>query len=316
MNANTAGANSASDAKANNAGASNAIENPKANNANTASRWWKFWNSVRGVTVHVTIDAFFASVEQLLDPTLQGKAVLVGHAQVGLAKVESVSKEAQLRGVVSGMSIADALRVCPDAVVVAPRYVCYADFAGRVRRILESRVGQLDAAARNYFSFALKAKQRAHGNLEAELRQIQSEVLEQTGLNISIGAARTKMLAAMASQLAGSHGIRVITAREENEFLTPLPIQKLPGIQSAQASLLSAHDIATVGQLRKIPKLALESAFGEFIGRQIWQRARGLDITEMPAPKVSTTLPNSESTWLTSRILRRLQTQSMAARAS
>jgi len=285
------------------------------NNAKGTSRWWKFWSRGRGVTVHITIDAFFASVEQLLDPTLWGKAVLVGHAQVGLAKVESASEEAQLHGAVPGMSMAEGLQLCPHAAVVVPRYACYADFAERVRRILESKVGLLDTAAQNYFSFALQAKQRAHAILEAELRQLQSAVSEQTGLSISIGAASTKMLAAMASQLAGTHGIQVIAAGEENEFLTPLPIQKLPGIQAVHAALLSAHDITTVGQLRQIPKLALESAFGEFMGRQIWQRARGLDITELPRPKVST-LPKSESTLLTSRILRRLQTQSTAARAS
>jgi DNA polymerase-4 len=109
-------------------------------------------------------------------------------------------------------------------------------------------------------------------------------VLEQTGLSVSVGAARTKVVASIASRLERPRGFRMITPGTEEDFLTPLPVEKLHGIGHVHAGMLAERGIATIGELRQVPRAALEAAFGEVIGGQIWERARGLDGREVMMP--------------------------------
>src|SRR6266436_3317239 len=202
--------------------------------------------------VHVDVDAFFASVEQVLNPKLRGKPVLVGRGCVA-----SASYEAKFRGVKTAMSFREALRVCPQAIVVPGQYEHYADFAGT---------------------------ERLYPDYEATLRRLQAEIFGLTGLNVSVGAARTKVVASIASRLERPRGFRMIAPGEEENFLTSLPVEKLHGIGHVHAGALAERGIATIGQLRQVPKPALQAAFGEAIGQQIWERARGLDGRELLLP--------------------------------
>jgi DNA polymerase IV len=229
--------------------------------------------------VHVDVDAFFASVEQVLNPKLRGKPVLVGRGVVA-----SASYEAKICGVKTAMTFREAMRICPKALVVPGQYEHYADFAERVRRILETYTPAVETAALDDFYLDFAGTERLYPDYEAALRRLQTEVLEQTGLSVSVGAARTKVVASIASRLERPRGFRMIAPGTEEDFLTPLPVEKLHGIGHVHAGMLAERGIATIGELRQVPRAALEAAFDEVIGGQIWERARGRDGREVMMP--------------------------------
>jgi DNA polymerase-4 len=229
--------------------------------------------------VHVDVDAFFASVEQVLNPKLAGKPVLVGRGVVA-----SASYEAKFRGVKTAMSFRDALRICPKAIVVPGQYEHYADFAERVRRILETYTPAVETAALDDFYLDFAGTERLYPDYEATLRRLQTEILGRTGLSVSVGAARTKVVASIASRLERPRGFRIVVPGMEEAFLAPLPVDKLHGIGHTHAGALAERGISTIGQLRMVPKPVLVAAFGDVIGQQIWERARGLDGREVMLP--------------------------------
>ena len=229
--------------------------------------------------VHVDVDEFFASVEQVLTPKLQGKPVLVGRGVVA-----SASYEAKFRGVKTAMSFREALRICPKAIVVPGQYEHYADFAERVRRILETYTPAVETAALDDFYLDFAGTERQYPDFEAMLRRLQAEILGRTGLSVSIGAARTKVVASIASRLERPRGFRIVLPHEEEPFMTPLAVEKLHGIGHTHAAVLAERGVTTIGQLRLVPKPVLKAAFGEAIGEQIWERARGLDGREVLLP--------------------------------
>jgi DNA polymerase-4 len=229
--------------------------------------------------VHVDVDAFFASVEQVLNPKLRGKPVLVGRGCVA-----SASYEAKFLGVKTAMSFREALRICPKAIVVPGQYEHYADFAERVRRILETYTPAVETAALDDFYLDFAGTERLYPDFPGALRRLQMEILKRTGLSVSVGAARTKVVASIASRLERPHGFRIVAYGEEESFLTPLPVEKLHGVGHVHAGMLAERGVTTIGQLREVPKLALQAAFGEVIGQQVWERARGLDGREVLLP--------------------------------
>lgn len=229
--------------------------------------------------VHVDVDAFFASVEQVLNPRLRGKPVLVGRGVVA-----SASYEAKMLGVKTAMTFREALRICPKAIVVPGKYEHYAEYAERVRRILESFTPAVETAALDDFYLDFAGTERLYPDFPGTLRRLQLEVLHQTGLSVSLGAGPTKVVASIASRLERPRGFRIITPGTEEEFLAPLPVEKLHGIGHVHATTLHERGIRTIAELRRVPRLALEAAFGEIIGGQIWERSRGLDGREVMLP--------------------------------
>ncbi|HMI51897.1 MAG TPA: DNA polymerase IV [Candidatus Saccharimonadales bacterium] len=246
------------------------------------SSWWglrKERTAPLPHIVHVDVDAFFASVEQVLNPRLRGKPVLVGRGVVA-----SASYEAKFRGVRTAMTFREALRICPTAIVVPGRYEHYADYAERVRRILESYTPAVETAALDDFYVDFRGTERLYPDYEAMLRQLQNEIRERTGLTVSMGAAQTKVVASIASRLERPRGFHIVAPGTEEMFLTPLPVERLHGIGHTHAATLHERGITTIGELRRVPKLALQAAFGETIGEQIWERSRGLDGREVLLP--------------------------------
>src|SRR2546425_7359343 len=203
---------------------------------------------------------------------------------VGRGVVASASYEAKTQGVRTAMSFREARRVCPKAVVVPGQYEHYADFAERVRRILETYTPAVETAALDDFYLDFAGTERLYPDYEATLRRLQAEIFSRTGLSVSIGAAPTKVVASIASRLERPRGVRMVAPGEEEAFLTPLPVEKLHGIGHVHTGTLAERGIATIGQLRQVPKAALQAAFGEAIGLQIWERARGLDGREVLLP--------------------------------
>jgi len=198
--------------------------------------------------VHVDVDAFFASVEQVLNPRLRGKPVLVGRGCVA-----SASYEAKAQGVRTAMGFREALRVCPKAIVVPGQYEHYADFAERVRRILETYTPAVEIAALDDFYLDFAGTERLYPDYRGTLVRLQMEVFKETGLSVSLGAARTKVVASVASRLERPRGFRMVAPGEEEAFLTPLPVEKLHGIGHVHTDTLAERGIATIGQLRRVP---------------------------------------------------------------
>jgi nucleotidyltransferase/DNA polymerase involved in DNA repair len=184
------------------------------------------------------------------------------------------------------MNFHDALRTCPQAAGVAGKYEQYADFAERVRRILETYTPAVEAAALDGFFMDFTGTGRRYPDFEAALRRVQAEILAQTGLSACIGAGRTKVVAATASRLEPPRGFRMVSPGTEEAFLAPLPVETLHGIAGRNAGTLARRGVITIGQLRLIPKPVLIAVFGK-AGQPIWRSARGLDELEANRPSRS-----------------------------
>src|SRR5439155_8397682 len=155
--------------------------------------------------VHVSLDSLFASVEQLLNPKLQGRPVLVGRKALA-----SFSAEARMMGVRPMMTIAEALALCPNAVVLPGRYNKYAEHAEKVRQILQTYTPAVEAGSRDDFYLDFGKTNLIGRDFRGTLLRLQTDVLDQTGLSISVGAASTKVVAEIASQIDGPRGFRIV----------------------------------------------------------------------------------------------------------
>ena len=233
--------------------------------------------------VHMDVDAFFASVEQVLDQRLRGKPVLVGRGVVA-----SASYEAKARGVRTAMSFREARRICPEAIVVPGQYEHYADYAQQIGRLLESFTPAVEAAALDDFYLDFTGTNRLYPDFARTLRRMQQRIFTETGLSVSVGAGSSKLVASIASRLERPRGFRIVPPGAEEDFLAPLPVSKLHGIGHAHAATLAERGIETIRQLRQVPLEALVATFGEAVGRQLFERARGLDsraVLTPPEPK-------------------------------
>jgi len=255
------------------------ISQPKASTAPLPAKPTANFTGPMPSIVHVSVDSFFASVEQVLNPGLLGKPVLVGRK--GLV---SFSAEARMMGVRPTMTIAEALELCPNAVVLPGRYNKYAEYAEKVRQVLETYTPAVEAGSYNNFYLDFGKTRVIDRDFRGKLLRLQMGVFEQTGLSISLGAASTRVVAEIASQIDGPRGFRIVPPIAEAEFIAPLPVERLPGLGTQYCSLLAASGVQTIAALRRVPRQALMAAFGEALGERIWNAARGRDFSEkLPA---------------------------------
>jgi DNA polymerase-4 len=234
---------------------------------------------------HINIDGFFAAVEQAQRPRFQGKPLLVAQQ-----RVISASYEAKLLGISTGMSIEQARVLCPNAIVLAGNYARYAEYAERLFAILKTFTPAVDPDAQlgfylNFFGSAL-----LDCDFPNALRRVQLEVLKQTGLSVSIGAAKTKVAAAAASRFERPRGLRILAPGTEAEFLATLPVECLHGNGAIDTASLRKRGVCSVAELRRVPFFSLQSAYGDVLGRQIWHNARGLDHRETPPGSLARSL--------------------------
>jgi len=223
--------------------------------------------------VHVRMDGFFAAVEQVMRPKLSGRPVLVADGVV-----VSASYEAKFFGIKVGMAVADALSFCPSTMVLAGRYDRYAEYAERVRAIAEMFTPVVDADAYHGFYLDFGGSQRICQDFPGTLRRLQLEILKHTGLSASVGAGRTRVVAAIASRIEQPRGIRIVAWGTEETFLGALPVEALDSIGVVDAAKLRECGISTMAELRRVPLASLEAAYGEAPGRQIWKNSRGIDV--------------------------------------
>lgn len=225
--------------------------------------------------LHADLDAFYASVEVLRDPSLEGKPVIVGgtsHRGV----VTSASYEARSFGVTSAMPTSRARRLCPHAVFIQPDFDAYMDYARRVRRVFNSFSPLVEPLSLDEAFIDLGGAGRLWSSPISAAQALRDKVLGDTGLKVSVGAAENKFLAKLASGKAKPDGLLVIEPDRSLSFLHSLPVADLWGVGEQTALVLVKLGLATIGDIASIPASTLERALGS-VGRHIAQLAAGQD---------------------------------------
>jgi DNA polymerase IV len=222
--------------------------------------------------LHADLDAFFASVEQRDDPRLRGRPVIVGGGVVLAA-----SYEAKAFGVRTAMSGRRARRLCPEAIVVPPRMSAYAEASKAVFRVFEDTTPLVEGLSIDEAFLDARGMERLAGSPAEIARRLRRDVRERVGLPITVGVARTKFLAKVASSVAKPDGFLVVPPDAELEFLHPLPVERLWGVGPVTSGRLHRLGIATVGQVAAFPEGALTTILGRAAGRHLHALAHNRD---------------------------------------
>ena len=230
--------------------------------------------------LHVDLDAFFASVEQLDDPALRGRPVVVG----GLGNrgvVSTASYEARAFGIRSAMPMVRARHACPNAVFVSPRMSRYVEKSLEVMAILASVSPLVEQLSIDEAFVDVQGARRMLGDPAAIAATIRRRVLDETGLCLSVGVATTKFLAKLASDLAKPDGVLVIAPGTELEFLAPLPVTRLWGVGPATMKKLDRMALRTIGDVAATDEQVLVASLGSSLGRHLHALARNDDAREV-----------------------------------
>jgi len=222
--------------------------------------------------LHADVDAFYASVEQRDDPRLRGRPVIVGGGVVLAA-----SYEAKACGVRTAMGGAQARRLCPHAIVVAPRMSAYAEASKALYRVFDDASPLVEGLSIDEAFLDVRGMRRIAGTPVEIAVRLRREVLARVGLRITVGVARTKFLAKVASGVAKPDGLLVVPPDGELSFLHPLTVERLWGVGPATADKLRGRGIRTVGEVARLPEPALVAMLGRAAGRQLHALAHNRD---------------------------------------
>lgn len=225
--------------------------------------------------LHVDMDSFFAAVEQLDDPSLRGKPVLVG-GDGPRAVVATASYEARRFGCHSAQPMSVARRLCPQAIVVTPRGSRYAEISRQVFALLDHLSPLVEPISIDEAFVDLTGTRRLLGDPADIARQLKADIQITTGLTASVGVAPNKFLAKLASELDKPDGLRILDARDVDTVLPALPISRLWGVGPATAAKLEAMRITTFGDLRAAGPDRMSRQLGDH-GRHLWRLAMGRD---------------------------------------
>jgi len=235
--------------------------------------------------VHIDMDAFYASVEQRDNPALQGLPVVV--AWKGPRSVVcAASYEAREFGVHSAMSVARALRLCPQACYVAPDFDRYREVSRQVRQIFARHTDLIEPLSLDEAYLDVTSNKRGLASATEVAQVIRAEIQAETGLTASAGVAPNKFLAKIASDWNKPDGLFVLRPRDVAAFLAPLPVRKVPGVGKVMQARLQALGIETVGDLGEHPVAQLEQLFGRY-GRRLHELSRGIDDRAVQADQVA-----------------------------
>jgi DNA polymerase-4 len=222
--------------------------------------------------IHIDMDAFYASVEQRDDPTLRGRPVIVG-AGVVLA----ASYEARALGVRTAMGGSQARRLCPHAAVVPPRMSAYSEASKAVFEIFEDMSPLVEALSIDEAFLDVRGLERIKGTPLQIAVALRRAVRERVGLPITVGVARTKFLAKVASGVAKPDGLLMVPPSAELAFLHPLPVERLWGVGKVTSHKLREHQLTTVGQVAALSQASLVELLGRASGRHLHALAHNRD---------------------------------------
>jgi len=222
--------------------------------------------------LHADLDAFYAAVEQRDDPRLRDRPVIVGGGVVLAA-----SYQAKARGVRTAMGGGQARRLCPDAVVVPPRMAAYTEASRAVFAVFEQTTPLVEGLSIDEAFLDVRGMRRIAGEPAQIAARLRYEVRERVGLPITVGVARTKFLAKVASGVAKPDGLLVVPPRGELAFLHPLPVERLWGVGPVTAHKLREWGVTTVGEVARLGEGALVSMLGRAAGRHLHALAHNRD---------------------------------------
>ena len=228
--------------------------------------------SAEATILHADVDAFFASVEQRDNPRLRGRPVIVG-----MGVVLAASYEAKAHGVDTAMGGARARRLCPQAIVVEPRMSAYSEASKALFRVFDDTTPLVEGLSIDEAFLDVRGLRRLSGTPVEIAKRLRREVREQVGLPVTVGVARTKFLAKVASGVAKPDGLLVVPPDRELAFLHPLDVERLWGVGKVTAAKLRGRGIATVGQVAKLGEATLVSMLGRAAGRQLHALAHNRD---------------------------------------
>jgi DNA polymerase IV len=222
--------------------------------------------------LHADLDSFYASVEQRDDPSLRGRPVLVG-----MGVVLAASYEAKAFGVRTPMGVTQARRLCPRAVVVPPRMSAYTAASKAVFGVFRDTTPIVEGISIDEAFLEVGGLQRIRGTPAAIAGRLRAEVRDRVGLPITVGVARTKFLAKVASAVGKPDGLLVVPPGQELAFLHPLPIERLWGVGPVTSGKLRERQIRTVGHVAQVGEAALVAILGPHTGRHLHALAHNRD---------------------------------------
>jgi DNA polymerase-4 len=228
--------------------------------------------SAEATILHADADAFFASVEQRDDPALRGRPVCVGEGVVMAA-----SYEARAFGIRGAMGGGEARRLCPDALFVPPRFSAYTEASRGLFAVFREMAPAVEGLSLEEAFLDVRGLERVSGTPEQIARKLRREAREQVGLAVTVGVARTKVLAKMASRAAKPNGLLVVAPDREREFLDPLPVETLWGVGPSTAQKLYRHGIRRVHQIAELPESVMVSILGKAAGQHLHAVANNRD---------------------------------------
>ena len=242
---------------------------------------------------HLDLDTFFVAVERLLDPTLQGKPVIVSPG-TARSVVATASYEARKFGVHSAMPFAQARRLCPQAVIVPGNFPAYQKASCAFFHILEAFSPDIEPASLDEAYIDYTNCQELFGPSLSAAGLIQRQVKSELGLDVSIGISTSKAVSKITSDLAKPAGILYVLPGYEAKLLAPLSIRKLMGIGPKSEPRYRAHGIRTIGDLAQLPKTLVTRVFGE-TGRILQNMARGEDYSPVQRRQSAKSLSHEET---------------------
>lgn len=225
---------------------------------------------------HVDMDAFFVSVEELFDPSLKGKAVVVGGQRDERGVVSAASYEARKFGVHSAMPLRTAAKMCPHAIFLDGHPDRYRESSEKVYEVLQRFTPQVQMASIDEAYLDMTGTERLHGPPLKAAHSLHETMKERTRLNCSVGIASSRVLAKITSDQAKPNGVLWVVPGCEAEFLAPLDVRKMPGVGKVTEQKLQSLGLLTLGQLAKMDPVFMEEQFGLW-GISLAAKARGED---------------------------------------
>jgi DNA polymerase-4 len=257
--------------------------------------------TVRSI-IHLDLDAFYASVEQLRRPELRGLPVIVGgapsvdgSAQLNRGVVSAASYEARAFGVHSAMPLRTALRLCPQAVIVPVDFRAYRDASTSVFDIARDYTPLIEPLSLDEAFLEVTGSLRRFGTAPEIAAAIRDRVLATCGLHASFGVATCKTIAKIASDLRKPRSFVVVEPGDEAAFLSPLPLRRLPGLGPAAERALSGLGVTTLGQLSALPLDTVQRRVGRAAGTSLWERAQGIDNAPVTIPGAPRSVSREET---------------------
>lgn len=241
------------------------------------------------ILAHLDLDAFFAAVEELEDPSLRTRPLVVGGDPQGRGVVATANYVARRFGIHSAMSSSEALRRCPDLVFVRPRHALYRQYSQAVWGAIREVVPRVEQVGIDEGYLDLGSVVRAFTGARAVAEAVQTSVRAATSLSCSLGVSTSKVVCKVASDRRKPGGITVVPPGKETRFLAPFPVRALPGVGPKAELRLAAAGVKTIGALAELSDAELGAVLPGSVGRLLRDRARGIDPRdlELEAERVS-----------------------------